>query len=117
MPPRRGLYHRAAFDVKLFHGQNVLFQLLLVGLLISDILADYLFIKPYATYAVSACPKVIAREIFAFAKISTVDQNGGFAFQPPHRLSHSILRRYAQAHVDMIRLSVAFEQTYFKLAA
>ena len=45
MPPQRGLYHRVAFGVRLLHRQNVLFQLLLMCLLISDVLADHLFIK------------------------------------------------------------------------
>ena len=95
----------------------MLVKLLLIRLLFANILADSRLIKTYGTHTVTACPKVIATQIFASAQIPTMDQYRRFAFQPPYRLRYRVTWRNTQTHVDMIRTCMALYQFYAKLLA
>jgi hypothetical protein len=94
----------------------MLIQLLLMGLLFSNVLADCRFIKTYGTHTVTTSPKVKSGKIFAPTKIPAMDQYRGLAFQAPYRLRYRIPGRDAQAHVNMIRQGVPLYQFYTKLA-
>lgn len=101
----------------LLQRQHKLVNLLFMCLLVSNILAHCCLIESYGTHTVTPCPKVIACQIFTFAKVTAVDQDRGLAFQPPYRLSYCIPRRNTQAHMNMVWLSVPLHQFYTKLGA
>ena len=101
--------------IKLLHWQRVLVELLLMGFLIANVLKNGRLIETNGAHTVSTRPKVIPGNIFAFAKVTAVDQNGRLAFQPPYRLRHAISWRNAQTHVDMVWERMPLNQTYPKL--
>ena len=76
MCPLKGGFSTGWHLLRLSHWQRVLIQLLLMRLLISDILTHSCLIQAHGTYTVPTCPKVIPGQVFAFAEVSTVDQNG-----------------------------------------
>ena len=73
MPPRRGLEHRVVFTEVISLATRVD---PVVAHALSDILAHCGLIQAHRTYTVAARPKVVPGQIFAFAKIPAVDQDG-----------------------------------------
>ncbi len=84
-------------------------------LLLPDVLAHSRFIQAHRTHAIPGGPKMQARHP-SFLQQLAVDANCTLAFQKPNRVSHAVLGRDAQAHVDMVGQTMPFQQLDSSLA-
>src|SRR5919109_2217413 len=90
LPPRRKI------------PQRQLLGALLLLLLIPDVLPDDCLLEADGTHTVAPGPEVQPREVAGPPKICAMNADGGFPFQPPHGIRHTILGGHAQTPMDMV---------------
>src|SRR5438128_11331523 len=82
--------------------QRQLLGALLLLLLIPDVLPDDCLLEADGTHTVSPGPEVQSREVAGPPKIFAINADGGFPFQPPHGMRHTLLGGNAQTQVSMV---------------
>src|SRR5208282_4454626 len=85
-------------------------------LLFTDVLANLLFVQAYRTYTGSGRPKVQTGHSTLLQQFP-MDTHRTLALQEPDRVRDAVLRRDAQAHVDVIRHAVPLKKFNAPLAA
>lgn len=69
--------------------------------------------NPTVGYKVTSGPKVLAREILLFSHEKSSDHNSAFPLQIPNHIGYRVLRRCPQAHVNVIRSQMPFNNLHF----
>jgi len=75
-------------------------------LLVPDVRPDHRLLQSHCTDTISPGPKFESHYILP-PTVSLIDLNRRLPFQSPYRMRHTVLRRYADAHVDVIRHHIA----------
>ncbi len=82
-------------------------------LLVADVFFDLLLIFTNCGYEVSSRPELLAGEVSFLSGIGSGYVNCTFAFHIAYHLGNTILGRYADYHMHMIRLQTAGLDTRF----
>jgi len=95
------------------HPQLQLFVALLFGFLVPDVLDDRRLIQSHRGHKATSGPKVLAREIPLLSHKKPSDHDRALPFQVPNHVRYRVFRRYPQAHVNVIRPQMPFENLGF----
>src|SRR4030095_12060298 len=90
--------------------QRQLLGALLLLLLISDVLPDDCLLEADGTHTVSPGPEAPAPEVAGPPKIFAMNADGGFPFQPPHGIRHTILGGNAQTQMYVVGHGMPLDQ-------
>src|SRR4030095_16486541 len=99
-----------AFPSRRNISQRQLLGALLLLLLIADVLPDDGLLEADGTHTVSPGPEMQPREVAGPPKIFTMNADGGFPFQAPHSIRHTILGGNAQTQMHMVGHGMPFDQ-------
>src|SRR5882724_6038495 len=81
----------------------------------SDVRPHNLFIQPYRGHKITSRPKILAREIPGLTRESPGYANGTLAFDKSHYITHRVLGRNADTHVNVIGHQMALHNLAFLL--
>jgi hypothetical protein len=90
--------------------QRQLLGALLLLLLIPEVLPDDCLLEADGTHTVSPGPEVQPREVAGPPKIFAMKADGGFPFQPPHGIRHTILWGNAQTQMYVVGHGMPLDQ-------
>ena len=88
---------------RLYPSQPHLFVKLVRLLLLADLRSDHRFVQTHGRHKIPARPKHLAGKVSFPTPETSRDQDRALALQVSHTIRYRILRRSAQAHMDVIR--------------